>query len=503
MQPGAIAAAAAPMVAVGAVNDRQARLWLRTDLDGPFTVEVGTDAGPPRSATIADRRAPDDDGTLAFTLPDDAPDIGPLAPATEHQFRIRAARTGEPIGEGRFETAPAEGTRASFAFAFMSCHQPFLPDGSVHPDSARMLAALGPALEARGVKYLLLIGDQIYADGPDRRRLLSADAEAPLLALSVEEIRARYQARYRRFWAFPQLRRLLARWPAWCMWDDHEIVDDWGARRKHQEPAWRKVFAGARRAFIDYQASRLMSVSSSSPLPLPSAFHHAFSWGSTATFVMDLSSQRSFDGRTAQVYGEDQLAALTAFLHEQRARPVVFIVLTVPLAYLPDWVVAVGERVPGQGEVFAARWNAARNRQALDRLLDVLKAHQHTAPGQKLVLLSGDVHEGAAVTMRWPDGKQIYQLVSSPVTNAVRDWKEHIAQRLAFSMRHVRHGSERVAIRRIAGVRPEQRNPFPGLNVGVVYVEDEGAGAQVRFELVTYDQRIPGAARAVYDTGPL
>jgi hypothetical protein len=62
-----------------------------------------------------------------------------------------------------------------------------------------MLAALEPALEARGVKYALFIGDQIYADAPRASSLLRANRERPLRDTSVDEIRARYQARYRQF----------------------------------------------------------------------------------------------------------------------------------------------------------------------------------------------------------------------------------------------------------------------------------------------------------------
>jgi phosphodiesterase/alkaline phosphatase D-like protein len=216
---------------------------------------------------------------------------------------------------------------------------------------------------------------------------------------------------------------------------------------------------------------------------------------------MDLSSQRAVVGREAQVYGDDQLAALAAFLHAQRARPAVFVVLSVPLVYLPDWVVALGERLPGQHELFAARWNAAPNRGARDRLLSALRAHQRTVQGQTLVLLSGDVHQGAAVALRWPDGGHLYQFVSSPMTNTSRGWRERLARHLAFSMRHVRYGAERVRVERLGGARPGQRNPFNGLNVGVVYVEERGTSIGVRFELVTSDESEPGVARVAYESG--
>jgi alkaline phosphatase D len=489
------AMAATPMVAVGAVSDQCARLWLRTEATGPFAVEIWGGGHEGRTAVVADHRAPEADGIMAFTIPDDAPAIGLLAPATAYRFRITVARTGELVGEGQFETAPAEGVGGSFAF--MSCHQPFRPDGSVHPDAARMLAALEPALASRGVKYILLIGDQIYADAPGPSSLLRADRRRALFRARVAEIRARYQAHYRQFWAFPELRRLQARWPTWCIWDDHEIVNDWGARRAHQRPVWRRVFEGACAAFVDYQALRTLVPGA----PWPSTFHQAFVWGAAATFIMDLSSERTTDGRAAQVYSDHQLGALTAFLRAQHARPVVFVVLSVPLIYLPDWVVAIGERLPGQGVPFGTRWNAARNRGARDRLFSVLRAHQRTAPGQTLVLLSGDVHQGAAVALRWPDDARMYQFVSSPVTNAIRAWQERIARRLSFSMRHMRHGAERVAIEQLGCALPGQRNPFNGLNVGIVSVADGGARAAVRFGLVTYDTGAPGAAQVAYDSG--
>ncbi len=484
------------MVAVGAVGESHARLWLRMEARGPFRVELRPRGGEPFVAEVGDRRAQGDDGTMAFDVPGDA-DLPPLLPATLYSFRVTAAPAGELVGEGSFETAPPAGERAPFAFAFMSCHQPFTPQGAVHPESARMLAALCPALESRGVKYALLIGDQMYADAPARRRLLRPDHERPLVKLPLEEIRARYQRRYRQFWAPPEMRELQARRPTWCIWDDHEIVDDWGARRAHTKPAWRRVFEGARQAFADYQASRTAVFGP----PTTPTFQHSFVWGQAATFVMDLISERVFVGRDARVYGEEQLAALKAFLREQRERPVVFVVLTVPPVYLPDWLVAAGELVPLMRTSFAARWNAARNRRALERLFDALREHKASSPRQKLVLLSGDVHQAAALALRWPTGERAHQFVSSPLTNADRNWKATAARRVAFRMRGVRHGAGRIAVELLPPAAEEQQNPFNGLNVGVVHVKTEGEDAGVRFELLTYDEYRPGEARAAYDSG--
>ena len=48
-------------------------------------------------------------------------------------------------------------------------------------------------------------------------------------------------------------------------------------------------------------------------------------------------------------------------------------------------IITLGERLPGQRELFATRWNAAHNRRARDRLLSLLRAHQRAAPGQRRV----------------------------------------------------------------------------------------------------------------------
>jgi hypothetical protein len=58
-----------------------------------------------------------------------------------------------------------------------------------------------------------------------------------------------------------------------------------------------------------------------------------------------------------------------------------------------------------------------------------------------------------------------------------------------------------VAIERLGCAGLGQRNPFNGLNLGVVSVEDRGAGVAVRFELVTYDAGGTGAVRVAYDSG--
>lgn len=482
------------MFGVSAVDHQSARFWLRSELPGDVLVGITAGEIPRQTLTIPDNRRPDCDWTMAFTIPDDAPGAGPLIPATSYHYGLRIA--GAMVAEGQFETAPVDGALESYAFAFVSCHQPFRSDGSLHARSVQMLSALGSALECRGVKYILFIGDQIYADAAGMNRLLRAGDRAPLAGRSVEDIRALYQDCYRRFWSVPEMSRLCARWAAWSTWDDHDIVDNWGTRPEHLSSSWQRVFQGSRLAYVDYRVSQMMNV----PAPLPSSFHYAFKWGCAATYVMDLNSQRYFDGHAGAVYGEDQFDALAAFLRENRDRPVLFIVISVPLVYMPDHVVALGERIPGLTSLFGTRWNASRNRRALDRVFDLLRAQHKAAPDQKLALLSGDVHQACAAELVWPDGQRVMQLVSSPVTNAANGLVEFAARRLAFSMRTVRHGEDRVSLKLLECARPEQRNPFDGLNAGIVYVEARNNGVAVEFELLTTDERAENGIAVAYSS---
>ncbi|MDQ4122361.1 MAG: alkaline phosphatase D family protein [Acidobacteriota bacterium] len=483
---------------VGAVSEHSARLWLRTKTPGPFKLELFSKKEKNSTyATIADQRSADADDTMAFTIPDDVPSVGNLTPATEYKFRITVSATDDVVGEGRFETAPPKGTKGKFAFAFMSCHQPFNGDGSVNQDSKLMMSALEPALTARGVKYLLLIGDQIYADSPNPKSIFQQGNHSSSPKESLNDFRARYQNQYRLFWSFPEMQRLQSNFPSWCIWDDHEIVDDWGTKQKHLEPQWQTAFDGAKRAFADYQFSRTMPFTSS----LSPSFHQSFVWGATGTFIFDLCSERFFDGHISQVYGDMQLAALTSFLQQQQNQSIVFVVLTVPLVYLPDWFVAMGERVPKYSKVFATRWNAAQNRKSLEQLLDVLRQHKNRNPKQKLVLLSGDVHQSSALKLSWQTGEQAYQFVSSAVTNAQRNWKQKLAHRIALSMSAIRHGSQQINIERLNPVLAGQQNPFGGLNIGIVHVDDDISGPKLRLEIITCDKHLEGRELVAFDSG--
>jgi alkaline phosphatase D len=134
------------MVAVGAVDTRSARLWVRTR-PGPHELDVWSDTEQRRGVIELSPPA-DADGTASFVFPDDLPGACALTPGTAYKFSIR--RGNDILGTGQFETAPASPDLAppQFAIALMSCHQPFDDDGDLHAPSLETLQVVDGALRS-------------------------------------------------------------------------------------------------------------------------------------------------------------------------------------------------------------------------------------------------------------------------------------------------------------------------------------------------------------------
>ena len=154
------------MVAIGAVDARSVRLWMRTEHPGKLTVFWG----PEDDRTVAQGdicipKANTRDNTFSLQVPDDFPPASALTPLNAYGFRVDASGHGACIGTGRFETAPArlEETPERFALALMSCHQPFDENGVLTAQSEQMLRATYRCLKAHNTKLVFTVGDQMYA----------------------------------------------------------------------------------------------------------------------------------------------------------------------------------------------------------------------------------------------------------------------------------------------------------------------------------------------------
>jgi len=501
-------------VAVGAVGPDSVRLWLRSEGPGPHRLEVWPldGEGPRRSVSWRFAPAEDADGTGTLLYPGDFPGEPPLCSLRRHGFRITREPEGLLVGEGRFETVPArpEHTPAAFTFGLLSCHQPFMSSGEVRPLSVAMLEAARHTLESHDARFLLLCGDQLYVDEPPSLSLFSREffrqvappGRARLLDCSAEEVRRLYQLRHRQFLDLPGWRGMQASFATWPMLDDHEVVNNWGTEPEHAGPEWQRLSQGARAAYHDYQGSRVLGPSAGGP---PDSFDFSFDYGNTGFFAMDLRSQRR-GGEHPRVYSPEQLARLSSWLDAHRGSRVVFLVLSVPVVYVASWAsVGISLLRSRRGDA-RDRWTHPRNLPDRDGLLGLLLAHQRRCPGQRVVLLSGDVHLGCAFAIDWLGDSRgtMYQFTSSAVTHLRRGffaWAAGHVPRTELLLKLAEGPAARLL--RMDGVGGADQNPYSGLNVGVVEVHDRGTHSTVRFKLVGQAPRHPDRPVTVFDTGEL
>ena len=488
------------MVAVRSVQADAVHLWLCTERPGRVKVRWWPDGDEARASEqqVEVGVDPAQDNTCLIRLPGED---GALAPLQRYRFRVTRPDDGRLVGEGRFETAPDDpaDTPGRFAVGLMSCHQPFNADGTIREGDAEMLRATQRILEQHNAKFVLAMGDQMYADWPPALSLLDEEyfatvappGRARLQDCTVAEVRRLYQRRYRHFWSLPGWKALCANFPCYPILDDHDIVDNWGSDPAHQEPEWRSVGEGARWAYHDYQGIRPLPVGGE----LPPSFHYTITYGHTAVFVMDLRSERRA-GEGGRLFSKDQENDLRAFLHRHRHHKVLLFVLSVPVVHLPRVLAKTAARMTSDGEDFSDRWSSLAHVEDRDRFLEIICEHQGAHPEQRVVFLSGDIHIGCVHEVRWEERPgEFYQIVSSGITHTA-SLPIRLGSRLLIRLNQeisTQDGRLQGAVRLLQGTPGHTQNPYGDLNLGIVEIETPSpeAGAKLRFYLYGHNDGEP------------
>ena len=484
------------MVGVGITGPRRVRLWMRTDVPGMHELQILGGSRGTKSTKIMIQSGQRGDKTMAITYPQ-SPQQPPLDPLTKYRYRIVRTSDGTPLGEGSFETSPAgDGdTPKKVVIAVMSYHQPFTDQGTIAPESARMLRLLPRILQENDVKFVLPCGDQMYADDPGIFSLFNNPylirqtirGKTSICYRSPDEVRRLYDMRYRTFWSMIPIRKMYANYPCYPAMDDHEIKNSWGTNQEHSGPRYRNILRGALDAYFDYQASSVLP-----PMTrMPSSFHYHFSYGNIGIFVMDIRSERFTNSRN-QMYSEVQLNDLRQFLLNNGHKKALFIVASVPVVFVPGGLADIGARL--KPTTFHDHWSHGRNIPARDALLSLLHTHQQTHPKQRVAIISGDVHIGNAFVIRWRGGNnpRLYQFTSSAIT-ARESRTDHfltsVAPRLVSSI-DCRTRSGGLCSGEVshlpAAKGASSHNPFVGLNLGLIEVQRYGDVSNLKFKLIGY-----------------
>lgn len=351
------------------VTSRSAVFWTRADTEGKVTVELTDPAGKTRSVNIPiDRRR----GLVASQR------IRGLAPGTLYSvvaYLPTDGGTGWTL-RGELRTAPDADAPVSARMAFGGD----VGGQNVCRDAERGYPIFG-VISKRKPDLFVGLGDMIYADGACRAEGLYGNTQLPgetEPATTLLEMRAR--------WIYnrndPGWIDLMARTPYVPVWDDHEIVDDFGP--SHDSPPGKPdthLFRVGRRAFLE---SNPVAVGRNTRL------HRRLRWGRhLELFVLDTRQQRdsnSVDDRFTTpktMLGRDQLDWLLASLTISDATWNV-VVSSVPIS-IPTGAVAD----PSRGR---DGWASGDGTTGFENELRKLLINLYEAGIRNLVWITTDIH---------------------------------------------------------------------------------------------------------------
>lgn len=508
----------ATLFVAGATDSDSVRFWGRTCTPGSHVLELNeaseTATNPLGEWDIA--LTPDDGSDFTFVIdyPSQVSGAQSLRPNTNYVCRLYTV-TRALVGTARFTTAPAglADSPSRVVLAAVSCHLPFDDRGDIHPRAERLLSVACPLLRQMDVKRVIMMGDQVYGDLPERCSLFDDNyfasvgppGRTSLFECSRSEVRQLYQRRHRIFWSGETIRELQQTFPCYLVADDHEIVDNFGSAPEHRSSKYEAIAQGAFDAYFDYQASRTLGPRGTRVR----GFESSFDYGSLATFVLDLRSERTATEEEIEILSDRQLLKLTQFLAAHHSSHVLCIVTSVPFLHVPDWFVHVGVKFASSDGDIADRWSHPKARRSRNALLRVLREHQRSCPRQRLVFLGGDVHIGMVGKLDWGPGiTPSYQLVSSAFSNAkaapTRALVKVANHRTPLSIAEEGVALEATFLENKLDDDHDTNNPYGGLNMGIVEVERlTDTESTVRLLLVGCSEDGPPEGKVIFDSGRL
>lgn len=204
-------------VAAGDVRSDSAVIWSRTDRPATMRVDVS-----------GDRRSHAEIEPVQVTAESDFTGkikVTGLEPGTRYRYKVRFTEGWggrDEAVEGGFETAPRDNRPVPVTFAWGGD----LAGQNVCRDATEGFPIF-KAINRVPLDFFVGLGDMIYADGVCNAVGLYGNAQIP-----GPFVQAADKANYWAHWKYNRedngYRALLARLPYYAIWDDHEVVNDFG-----------------------------------------------------------------------------------------------------------------------------------------------------------------------------------------------------------------------------------------------------------------------------------
>jgi alkaline phosphatase D len=392
-------------VIVGDVTSSSALLWARADRNA--TLNVAVSGGPHGRIAHVEARAADD---FSARVP-----LEHLRPGTTYRYRAWFSLRGHgsspgAVAKGSFRTAPRDRQAAPLRLAF---------GGDLNGQNVCRDAAEGmPIMEtvrARHPDVFVGLGDIIYADNACSAVGLYGNAQIPGSFGPATDVPT-FWAHWRYSRADPGFQRLLSGTDYVGVWDDHEVVNDFGSLTDTRStppytPGVHLMPLGLR-AFLDYTPVAIAENT-------PSRLYRSLRWGKNLElFVLDARQYRDpnfetdTDAHPKTMLGREQLTWLKEKLAASDAKWKV-IVSSVPMS-IPTGFPAVPNGRDG--------WANFDQTTGYEReLLDILRfMHEHAI--RNSVWITTDVHFAEAfryTPFAADPGFAVYELVTGPMNAGI------------------------------------------------------------------------------------
>jgi alkaline phosphatase D len=388
-------------VIVGDVTSSSALLWARASRESTLNVALsgGAHGDLPRARAEAAH-----DFTARVALEH-------LRPATTYRYRAWfGGRAHDGVAEGTFRTAPADREPAPLRLDFGGD----LNGQNVCRDAAEGMP-ITATVRARRPDVFVGLGDSIYADNTCAPVGLYGNAQIPGSFGPAADLPA-FWAHWRYTRGDAGLQRLLAGTDYVGVWDDHEVVNDFGpltdTRSTPPYTAGVHLMPLGLQAFLDYTP---VAVAQNTPQRL----YRSLRWGKNVElFVLDTRQYRDpnfevdTDAHPKTMLGREQLTWLKERLAASDARWKV-VLSSVPMS-IPTGFPAVPNGHDG--------WANFEQATGYEReLLDILRfMRDHSI--RNTVWITTDVHFSEAfryVPFADDPAFAVYELVTGPMNSGI------------------------------------------------------------------------------------
>jgi len=211
--------------AISEITQGSVVFWARANRESYMQVSISavTDGSEARAIAAVTQASADNDFTAKVQ-------VTGLIAGTEYNYRIWFSETKDPdtgreqsqLVHGKFRTAPTADTQQAIRFAWGGD----LAGQNVCRDREQGFPIFR-VINQRQYDFFIGLGDMIYADALCEQTGLYGNEQIPgdfSRSADLENFRAHW--RYNR--EDPDFLALLAKFPYYSIWDDHEVVNDFG-----------------------------------------------------------------------------------------------------------------------------------------------------------------------------------------------------------------------------------------------------------------------------------